>query len=247
MESDHQPQDPQLPAHSVRISLVNNERNDYLKDLSGVVVVIHTEASREHYHIYWQHEKPITRKTFVKHLKKINVFSTLKGQKDFSVTDPNSLDGFWKYTMSGYKTGAYNHWDDKAKDGARCLYWNHSSPRRPDYPTRDLIHSTISYRDDIPVRNVTVKPINKNDSEYKKAQWILYCRSWYKEFPETDIDRDELTKLIFAYSKGAFNKYRATEYVDHAMYVLLRDAGEGMEVKFNSFRNDWCRKIMSLF
>lgn len=243
MESDHH-KDPQLPAHHVRISHVNDERNTYLKDLSGVVVVLHTEASREHYHIYWQHDKPITRKTFVKHLKGIKVFSELNGQKDFMVSDPKSLDGFWKYSMSGYKNGKFNQFDGFAKSGARCLYWNCTTPRLPEFPLRNDIVATPS---DVPTGIVTIKKINKNSSEYKKDQWIQYCREWYKEFPECEIDRDQLTRIIFAYSKGAFNKYRAPEYVDHAMYVLLKEAGEGMEIKFKSFENDWVRKIMSMF
>lgn len=241
MESDHH-KDPQLPAHHVRISLVNDDRSAYLKDLSGVVVVIHTEASREHYHIYWQHDKPITRKTFVKHLKQINVFSGLNGQKDFMVSDPKSLDGFWKYTMSGRKDGKFNVFDGFAKGGARCLYWNLTTPRISEFPPRNEVIATPN---DVPTGTVTVKKVNKNSSEYKKAQWVSFCREYYAEFPEKELSREKLTRLLFYQSEGSFNEFAAPQYVNHAFYKLLHEAGEGKRDEFKSFRDAWCAKIIS--
>jgi len=240
MESDHRKKDTPLIHHHIRISEVNEPRTNYLKDLSGVVVVIHTEASREHYHIYWKHDIPVTRKTFVKHLKEIKEFSTLKGQRDFMVSDPGTIEGFWKYTTSGRKDGKFIVWDNYAKSGARCLYWNLSLPKLPDYPPRpDLVIATPK---DAQVSAI----IPVKDPEEKKKKFLKYCREYFLENSDEEISEEKITELLYFYSKGGFKKFTAPEFIQYVLYNLLIEAGEGKKQKFESVKSRWISKILEI-
>lgn len=232
--------DPQLPAHHVRISQVNEDRMNYLKDLSGVIVVLHTEASRDHLHIYWRHPKPITKKTFIKHLKEIKAFSTLNGQKEFMVSDPGTIESYWKYTMSGRKDGKFIVWDDYSKDGAKCLYWNHSTERIPDYPLRPNL--VIATPEDVPKTEIKVA----KDPDEKKKKFLKYCQEYFQENPQKEISEFKITKLLLHYSKGGFKKYTAPEFVNYVMYNLLMLAGEGKKEKFKDFESRWISGILKI-
>lgn len=221
--------DPQLAAHHLRLSAVTDERLKYLTSLSNAVVVQHEEANRKHLHCYIVHTKPITRKTFVTHLKSHSAFTELNGQKDFMVSDPNTLESYWRYTMSGYKVGGRNVYDDFAKDGATCLHYDISgSERLPDYPVRGNTNQII-------VQNNTQNIPQKKTitTQEKQHKFYLYCEEYIKEFPEYEINYDNIIDLLYHRHTGGFNENAAPQYVEYAIYRLLHARGERAKIQEN--------------
>lgn len=232
--------DPQLAAHHLRLSAITDERLKYLTSLSNVVVVQHEEANRKHLHCYIVHTKPITRKTFVTHLKSHSAFTELNGQKDFMVSDPNTLESYWRYTMSGYKVGGRNVYDDFAKDGATCLHYDISgSERLPDYPVRGNTNQII-------VQNNTQNIPQKKTitTQEKQNKFFIYCDEYFNDkLNDDEINYFNIAKLLYAYAKGGFNEHAAPQYIEYAMYNLLSKRGES--AKLEESRMDWCQRVLA--
>lgn len=186
--------DPQLKAHHIRLTKIPDNFN-ILVSTSPVVVCQHTWSEKRnqsatlHYHIYWEHEKPITRKTFAKRLKEM---FNVHGQKDFMVSDPRDLASFWQYAMSSY---------NYAKKGASLVMWNIQVEQLPFYPELPVI---IDPDLNNSITHTVVKA--KVKSKSWKQQFYEHCIDKYLEaYGDTEVSKGVVMEWFIKWSCYGFN------------------------------------------
>lgn len=245
----------ELDYWGVRLTKLTVELDRKLQDISGIVVVVHTAASRPHYHVYWPTPKMCDKIFREKYIKPLDV----KGNGDYKLKNyteqDNPLLSFWNYTMTGYKekTG-FHHFDGYLREGASVLYWNSPTPRYPQPPTRPI--PIVSSIEDVEeVKNVIVateekKPKAKT-TQQKKQDFLNYCRKYFSENPQKDITREKIAKLLCDYwhleVKDPSYKTAAIVYVNFVFHNLLVEAGEGKKVELKWFRNNWASSVLNLW
>lgn len=246
MESDH---------WGVRLTKLTAENDRKLQDISGIVVVLHEHADRRHYHIYWPSPK-MCHKTFSS--KHVKTLLDVKGNGEFEVKNyshqENPLLAFWNYSMTGYKDAKKRHqFDGYARAGARCLYWNSTTPRFPDPPERPI--PVVSRIEDVDkVSNVVVdttapKKSKKKLAKEKREDFLNFCRKYFSEFPEKILSRKKIGKLLCDHwhieERDPLYKTAGIVYVNFVYHNLLLEAGEGKKEELKAFRNSWAESLLA--
>jgi len=185
-------EDPILPAHHFRLTKIPDNFNIIIDGLP-VVVVQHTWSSKTdkpcklHYHIYWEHPVPQTRKTFVKWLKER---MSIYGQKDFQVSNPRDVPSFWQYAMSSY---------NYAKKGASLVMWNIQAEQLPLYAERPVIV-------DPDIKNTVTHTVAKKKSKSWKQQFYEHCIDKYLEaYGDTTVSKGVVMEWFIKWSCYGFN------------------------------------------
>lgn len=217
--------------HSIRIGpTVIDDWLLKLSDISGVAIIKHTDSKREHAHVFLRHrEIGISKDTLSKFKKEIISKYNLNGEllktnSDWSWTNPNtSVESFYQYAM--YEKGAKQLYK---RPGASVLLWN--LPETMDLPP------------DRPITIIVKNPTIKVNTFVKRERFYKYCKEYFSENPETDLSRKEVAKLLFHYWKaggeeGAERLMIAKEYINSAMYKLLKDSGD--TVRMDLFEESW--------
>lgn len=245
----------ELDHWGVRLTKITAENDRKLQDISGIVVVVHEHASQLHYHIYWPSSK-MCHKTFSsKHVKSL---LNVKGNGEFEVKNyshqEDPLQAFWNYSMTGYKDAKRRHqFDGYARAGARCLYWNSTTPRFPDPPER-LIPIVSRVEDLNEGTNVIVdttgsKKSKKKLAKEKREDFLKFCAKYFSDFPEKDLSRKKIAKLLCDHwhieVMDPLYKNAAIVYVNFVYHNLLLAAGEGKKEELKNFRNSWAESVLS--
>jgi len=245
--------DKSVPAHSLRLTDITEERLKYFCSLPNCVVVRHSAdiAEREHLHIFIQHDKNTSRPTLLKRWAQVPCLADLHGQSNFSLKPSlGDVDAYWRYTMSGYKIGdgkfhSRNMYDEFAKDGATCLHYDISGRNQPEpYPARGVPEKIIINNNEVINNNNLIKSARKTPTtQEKQHKFYLYCEKYYKEFKDESITYVKIFKLLHAYASGGFNENCTSMYAEYAMYNLCkaRDLTEQLE----ETQNQWVRRALN--
>lgn len=217
----------------IRLHGVSTERDNILKDISGIVVVSHAlgkSSERPHYHIYYE-SKEIRKDTLKQVLKASDKWSELltdSKQYSFSTSPDYSLDSFWKYV-----------WDKDKKQELKC--WNLPGDPlpiiKPEVPTVVLPGSPL------PV----IQHVDKRSSECKMTKFAEYCYKEYQEDEPPRLDEDLIIDYLIEYSKGGFNDNNAGQYIRFALYYICEKEGETLKSRKLFLKSLWKERVKKRF
>lgn len=206
--------DPVLQAHHVRISgQLYRELRDTVNmdDISGIVVS-HSDGRRgPHWHIYLLHSEPMTAKIAKKKFIERYKITRPLTNGDWGWSDPKSIEGFWAYTMSGYKSGKQHQFDGYARVGAECIKWGISEPRASEFPVRPEMPVVSTMPVTLVVPKGKKKPI--------KDAFYEHCLKRF-EGNQSYIKKDEVLREFIRWSKYGYTDYQIIPCVRYAYYSL---------------------------
>jgi len=225
-----------ITAHSIRIGpTVIDAFMMKASDISGVVVIKHTDTGKDHCHVYFPH-KPIAETRNQLDLLKVQIKSELnlkdviKTNRDWSWSNANtSLKQFWDYAM--YEKGTQRVYK---RPGASVLLWNNTESMPEIPPDRPS--------------SIIVRPVSTKVSTFVKRQrFYNYCKEYFQENPEIELNEKEIGKLLFHYWKagaedGSERIVYAKEYINQALYKLIKDSGD--TVAMDLFQERWVAKAL---
>lgn len=242
---------PEAKIWGIRITGVNEVRSEILKDISGIIVVIHQKGSgatveKPHYHIYYEHPKLIKREKLKKEWVKDKypkLFEGLDGKRDdysFKTDDSYSLNTYWEYV-----------WDELKKPGRQpsLLCWNHDTlqfaiPKFDDLIIHDFGETNLLSK------VVEVKQSKRKTTKMKlEAFYQKEVKEWSEEHPDEIIDKDDILDLLYDYwhaeeSEGCEKLQAVQMYVDYAEYRFHQDHKTLHESAGKIVRADWKRRAL---
>jgi len=200
----------------------------YFQDISGCVIVEHkvglVQKERPHYHI-WLPGVPDVRST--KNALRAH-YDTLDSNLKWN-THANAY-----YTVKEHND--FDAWLNYAWTNADCklpelVLWNLPDPR-PVRPFDELIlpaqdGGIAGPTNYVVATEVASQPRKKQKtSEDKFNDFCNYCKSYYDENKDENIEDFKVKELLWSYSKGRFNRFRAAEYVYGVLYELTKSSGD---------------------
>lgn len=223
----------------IRIHGVTDERDELLRDISGIIVVAHMKgksSERPHYHIYYE-TKEIKKDDLKRVLKADEKWSKLlkdPKQYTFSTGTEYTLDKYWQYVW------------DKNKD-QRLVCWNHTV-KQYDIPSRIEHVSTI---DLVPgttvVRDVSAVTPKAKTSEEKMQKFARYAYECYQDDTDTILDEDFVIDCLIEYSKGGFNDNAAGMYVRYAVWYICEQEGDELARRKQFMKAAWRERVKKRF
>lgn len=214
--------DVPVPAHHCRIGIVSPELTSALTGLKGTIVVTHQggkAGEHPHYHVWFQHERPITAGTVKNRLRKQNeIFATLSGNGDWSFRGHNDLKTWWEYVWLDPL--------DTKKPALVC--WNMDIPQ---FDIPEIQHTLILNEMATPRIVNTVGPSSlpvqtpkKTTTQDKQNKFLKYCKEYYALDPEEKPTSRRVLKLLYDYcAKNGFTTESCCfVYVNYALSNLLK-------------------------
>lgn len=233
---------------SITIDELTKDKFDVLKDIEGIVVCTHQrgkQSQNPHYHIYYEHPKPIRREALKDLLKKDPEWQKVLTIKDigggktktqyrFSTSGDYTLESYWKYI-----------WASRWKL-PELIIWNHSTPEFeiPEPPEDEVSHY---FKDELSGIEVFYtkfdepKKTPRKTTEQKMEEFYQKCvKPFYEENPGEEITRSSIKKLFYEHFKGGLQKLQALQmYCDYSIYRLCEDGGESRKERKEYFFSRW--------